>query len=103
MKNTSYNNHHEIARHRGGTSHEDNMIRIKITMHEAINTLFGPSTPQEELLKIMDLNMSCLTEEFKNDVMKILTIKDPRYIYKKWMYLPNKEDDVIYKKEMIHI
>jgi len=47
-RDKSYNNHHRLERHLGGTSHypADNVIRVPVRKHIAYNTLFDVRTPQ---------------------------------------------------------
>lgn len=97
------NTHHLVAKSRWGTNSIDNLLRIQIRLHDAINILFWNATPQEQLLKVAHLNISTLTEKYANEVFEVLTIKDPNYIYKKWVYVPNRENDIIYKKEKIYL
>lgn len=103
MQHLESNNHHLIAKARWWSNETENIKRIKYKTHEAINILFWASTPQEQLLKIFYLNISCFTNQVVEDVKWILLIKDPDYFYKNNMYLPEKKDDVIYKKENIYI
>ncbi len=58
-------------------------MKLDIRKHRAIHMIFDNRTPVEQLERLMSINVTALTEEFVNDVSRILeTAKDERYVYR---------------------
>lgn len=81
------NNHHCYPQSRWWCDTEINKQRLYIRLHEHLHWVFGNLTPQEQLLKLMIINKSIWTEEFKNDIYKILNETQEDYYYQRWIFL----------------
>lgn len=86
------NRHHLYPRHLWGTNMEGNIKVMEIVKHQALHRLtdinWKATAPREQLQIILDIMTTCLTDEVKNDINKILEIEDPEYFYKNWIYRP---------------
>ena len=91
MKNNT-DRHHLYPRHMWGSNDWCNILRMSKNKHRALHSLtdmYGKAqAPREQILFLLSLNSKALTNEFKNDVKKILEIKEPEYFYKKWIIIP---------------
>ena len=62
---------------------------MDIRHHQALHMLFENDTPTEQISRLLSINCTTLTDQFKNDVNLILSYKDPDYFYEKWVFRPN--------------
>ena len=84
-KHRTTNSHHLCARSMGWTNNPDNLLDMPINKHTALHQLFANKLPADQLKKVIWINRTCLTEEFKNDILKILSESDNDYYYKQWV------------------
>ena len=89
-KNRYITNHHILPKHLypEARNNKNNITRLRNTIHEALHTLLDTNNgqaqaPREQIQKLVWILSSALTDEFKNDINKILTIDDKLYYYKK--------------------
>jgi hypothetical protein len=91
-KDNSTNIHHIIPKARWWTNEENSLLRIKIKLHEAMNTLFWwDALPQEQMIKMFNIVVSCLKEKYSKEILDLLSIQDPKYVYKDWLYRENRK------------
>jgi len=64
--------HHCVAKSENGTNHPDNLIRLRAGKHEALHTLFGNDLPNEQILKILNLNQNAFTQDFKDAIQNMV-------------------------------
>ena len=76
MRNKDYyDRHHLIPRnpyeeYEGrGNSVDNNIIKVKRNVHEAIHTLFTNKPPVSQIIELIKINDSCLDEKFKRDLI----------------------------------
>lgn len=81
------NSHHLYPRSRWWTDIDENKEKLYIRFHEHFHWVFGNLTPQEQLLKLLIINKTIWTNEFKNDIYKILNETEEDYYYKNWIFL----------------
>lgn len=69
------NKHHIIPSSRKdewfNTSHPDNIIRIKVQVHNAIHTLFSNETPQEQLMTLAKINRKVYSPKTRKYIEKM--------------------------------
>lgn len=83
--------HHQFPGSRGWSQEEENKVLLYRSFHEAFHRVHWNATPQEQLLQILSINYWCLTHEFTQDVLNILSETDNKYYYKDGILLPNWE------------
>lgn len=74
--------HHILAQSRAGTSVKDNKIKLYDNFHNAFHTVFGNLNIREQLSKILSISNTAITEDFKQDIFKILKETEDDYYYK---------------------
>lgn len=89
-------NHHLIPRNwktLNGTNHKDNIKILRENIHRALHLVFQNSEPVEQLWDLtFKINHTCLTNEFQDDIKRILSVRDNSYYYKNWVYRPKNKD-----------
>lgn len=82
--------HHIVPKSRDGSNIRANKTELDERIHVALHRIFNNMTPVEQIDKLMQLNASALTYEFKSDVHRILSqwYDDSEYVYKKWILIP---------------
>ena len=81
--------HHQLPESRGWTRANWNILRLHDVPHINYHRIFKNDTVNEAIIRILDnFNPTVLSEEFRNDIEKILKEWDLNYYYKKWIYLP---------------
>lgn len=80
------NIHHILARSRWWSNDEANKLKAFEHVHNAFHRFFGNGTMQEQLFQLLWRNWKALTQEFKNDLLKILQEDDQRYYYKEQVF-----------------
>ena len=73
--------HHIIPKSIGGSNHRNNIIELMNTQHRALHTIFENQDPVEQIDTILSISATALTEEFKRDIIKILSIQEIQYFY----------------------
>lgn len=93
LNNTEWNRneivtvHHELPTSRRGADVEKNKIMLYLSLHDAFHRVFGNWTPTEQIKRLLYINSSCLSNEFKNDIYKVLSEEDDQYYYKNGILL----------------
>lgn len=86
--------HHILPRSHNGSNEKQNIKMLKDNIHRAFHLVFDNLTPPEQIAKLMlSINWTALTDEFKNDIMKILKETDNQYYYKNGILVPNSLDN----------
>ena len=86
--------HHIVPKSMNWSNTPDNIKKLKDNIHRALHILFSNQTPVEQMETLMySINTTALTYEFKNDIWKILSIKDDEYFYKNWILIPKHYKD----------
>jgi len=75
--------HHIVPRSRGGSNVRENKVKLYKVLHEALHRVFGNLDPREQLIRLLELNHTALTDELSRDIMKVLSEDDDEYWYKK--------------------
>jgi len=83
-KNTD--KHHIVPESRWWRSVPENLKETKIDFHRAFHRVFSNAMPHEQVLFLLDFNWNVLRQEFKNDVIHLLTEKERDFFYKKWIF-----------------
>ena len=78
-----YNRHHLIPRSKGGLSSENNVIKIPVTEHIKLHSYFTNSTPVEQICKILLVNEKVWSDNFKADLIDVLSNYLNNYYQKK--------------------
>jgi len=88
-----YNRHHLLPKSRWGTSHPDNVDKMKVYKHSALHCLFDNKTPIEQIIQILTMNEKVFTKKFQEDLVDVLVwhvkdyynhhITNNKYEYKK--------------------
>lgn len=86
-KEITTNRHHLYPKSKGGTFHNDNIIRIDTRVHDAIHLLFENDCPHEQLQRLLYFSRSALQRDYYERVMKVITTSK-EYIYKDGVFLP---------------
>ena len=81
-----YDNHHILPRSRWWTNLNENIVRLDKRKHIALHMLFDNNTTSEQIKRIIDISTTCLTEDVKSDIIKILNNTELDYWYKQWIY-----------------
>lgn len=81
MKLTS---HHLLAKSKGGSGIQENRKGLSESYHRAFHRVFENDTPIEQIIRILEINDTCLQWDFKQDIIRILNLywKD---IYHLWI------------------
>lgn len=79
--------HHILAKSRWWTSINDNKIQLYDNFHNSFHLVFWNLNIREQLSKILSISNTAITEEFKQDIFKILKETEDDYYYKDWIYL----------------
>ena len=53
------------------------------SQHRALHTLLGSDAPVQQIEKIVNISNTALTEEFKSDLVELLSWEELDYFYKK--------------------
>jgi len=85
--------HHVLTKYAWWTNNDINKQVMREVQHRAHHTLFWPANPPEQIEIILHRNIQILREEFVERILNSIE-GDPQYIYKNWVYIPNK-----YKKD----
>lgn len=89
--------HHLVPqhwKHIEGTNNKDNIKMLRENVHRSFHTVFQNSDPVEQLWDLtFKMNFTCLTDEFKDDVKRLLSQEDYWYYYKNWVYRPKFGED----------
>jgi len=83
MGDKIYDIHHVVPRSRDGSNAPDNKVRLDQRVHRALHMIFANQTPIEQIQRIIGINSTALTHQFKEDVGRILLLDDPDYVYKR--------------------
>ena len=85
--------HHIVPKSRNGSNIRANKTELDERVHIALHRIFSNMTPVEQLDKLMKINSSALTEEFKNDVHRILNTgkMENDYVYRKGILVPKNK------------
>ena len=84
-----YDTHHIVPTSKGGSQSRNNKGRLDIRKHRALHMLFDNGSPVEQIARIMSINMTALTDDFRHDVNEILKdAKDPQYVYRNGILIP---------------
>ena len=87
-RNQELTKHHILPKSCEWNSEPDNINWIERVKHNAIHTLFANDTPIEQIAELMlNINVTALTEQFKNDVKNLLSETDELYYYKEWIFI----------------
>ena len=82
-----YNRHHIIQKSAWWSNDLDNLVKLKILIHQALHWFFGKkyNTPAYQLSFLFDIIKDSFIEEVRNEILSILMLinKDWKYIYKK--------------------
>lgn len=87
-----FSRHHIVPRSREGSNYYNNVVKLVHWVHVAFHTLFDNKTPVEQIERLLSINWTALTEDFKQDVSRILqdARSDSDYIYKNWVLRPRR-------------
>lgn len=66
------NDHHIINECRNWRTTEDNLIKLRIDVHNALHKVFCNETPFEMLYTILEYSKWTLTDELKSDLYAVL-------------------------------
>lgn len=78
--------HHLCPKSKWWTDIEENYLELPRKVHNAIHFLFQNKLPAEQILTLLNINASALTEDFKGRVKKVLEdSKD--YTYNNWILI----------------
>jgi len=78
-----YNMHHLIPQSRWWTNNDNNLLKLKKNIHTSFHTIFNNYTPREQLIHLVhNINYKVFSDQFKQDIMKILNVTDDKYFYK---------------------
>ena len=70
---------------------------LKEKYHNAFHRVFANDDPREQIIRLVcSINISALTDEFRNDILNVLSESDKNYYYKDWILLPK---NLIWKKK----
>ena len=87
-KNTK---HHICPKRFWTTTGNWNIVLLKENVHQALHLLLDKwgkaQAPREQIINLFNIIGTALTDEFKNDIYKILLETDNEYYYKNWIYL----------------
>lgn len=87
--NKSCNTHHIVPSSRWGSNVKINKVRLDTRHHAALHMLFNNWTPKEQIERLMNINCTALSEQFKHDVRMILSQPDDYYFYQNGVLRPN--------------
>lgn len=84
--------HHIVPKSRDGSNIRANKVELDERVHNALHMIFSNMTPVEQMERLLRINATALTNEFKDDVSKILNLsnKDSEYVYKQGILVPKK-------------
>ena len=87
--------HHIVPRHLNWSNHWNNILKLKDNVHKALHLLLDDEQsraqkPREQFIKLIWMYDMALTDQFKNDVYKILLEVDDAYYYKNWILIPKE-------------
>ena len=86
-----YNLHHQCPKSKWGVRSRYNLLKLPIHVHTNYHRVFGNDDVKEAIIRILDqYNPTCLSDTFRNDIMKILKESDLDYYYKNWILLPKE-------------
>lgn len=81
-----YHLHHQCPWSRGWWRWNWNLLKLADTRHINYHRIFQNDTVNEAIIKILEeFNSTALTNDFRNDMMKILQENDMDYYYKEWI------------------
>lgn len=86
--NKHFNTHHIVATSIGGSNNKINKVRLDTRHHAALHMLFANQSPIGQIERLMNINCTALTDQFKNDVNLILSCKDEGYFYERGVLKP---------------
>lgn len=81
--------HHIVPKSRNGSNIRANKTELDERVHIALHRIFSNMTPTEQIKKLIMINSTALTAEFKADVDRILSTDD-EYVYKRGVLVPRK-------------
>lgn len=65
--------HHIVPKSREGSNIRANKVELDERVHVALHRIFSNMTPVEQMERLLRINASALTNEFKDDVSRILS------------------------------
>lgn len=78
-----YTTHHIIPKSKWWTNDWYNTIGLRQKQHRALHGFFGNDRPDEQLRRLFEINKSVFTQEIKSGIIKILSIDELEYWYRK--------------------
>jgi len=88
MKN-KITRHHTIPKSKWGTSHYNNLLKLKDVKHRAFHVVFENDLPHEQIETLLDLNWNALNYEFTQDITEFLKERTIEDIYNGKCYIEN--------------
>ena len=83
--------HHILPKSKSGSNMNHNIKMLSDNTHKAFHYIFQNNTPVEQLWNLtFRINYTALSDEFTDDIRRILSEPDPNYYYRKWVLVPNK-------------
>ena len=84
--------HHILPKSKHGSNYYQNLAILRDNIHKAFHVVFANDDPREQIVRLVaNINISALTEEFRNDILKVLEENDKDYYYKKGIIVPKKK------------
>lgn len=85
MNNHEIDTHHLLPRSKWWSNDPDNLLRTRVWVHSALHQVFANDTPIEQIKRLIQINSTCLTDWFKDDILNLLRAVDHDYFYKTWI------------------
>jgi hypothetical protein len=76
--------HHIVPKSRDGSNMNHNIKMLRDNVHKSFHCIFQNDTPVEQLWNLtFRINYTALSNEFTDDIRRILSEPDPDYYYRK--------------------
>ena len=75
------NYHHRINKVSWWTNHYDNLEKMRVIDHRAHHQLFWNELPHEQIWTIVDRTGKVFTDNFKSDILSVISDYDIQRIY----------------------
>lgn len=78
----NWSKHHICPTSRGGQNVSGNVVRLTNNVHIAIHQVFANQLPHEQFSRLVGINESALTADFRKRVEELVN-SDLEYVYEK--------------------
>lgn len=78
--------HHIVPKSKGGLNTQDNIVKLKRNVHQALHTVFHNQMFTEKLKTLAWMERAALSPDYISEILDMADTED-RFVYKKGIYI----------------